>query len=137
MRTRTSGVGGLTYRVGRHLPGAAEPFRELLTSMSQYILGAYFATSFAPLLMFAPTAAPNNVASAAGDGMVAMLLLFYRVCFTEFSRGCQQAVHLHPGAGASRSGQNHLAKGHGALFVQRPWAGSCGGGQQHGAGRWV
>jgi stage III sporulation protein SpoIIIAA len=37
MRARNSGISGLTYRVGRHLPGAAEPFRHLLTELAQQV----------------------------------------------------------------------------------------------------
>jgi stage III sporulation protein SpoIIIAA len=37
MRARNSGINGLTYRVGRHLPGAAEPFRHMLTELAQQV----------------------------------------------------------------------------------------------------
>jgi hypothetical protein len=45
---RAGTVAGLTYRVGRHIPGAAEPIRDLLTHIARVHRGAAPGACFAP-----------------------------------------------------------------------------------------
>jgi stage III sporulation protein SpoIIIAA len=69
MRTRDGGVSGITYRVGRHLPGVAMPLKELLHEVA----GAAAGQKAGGLLLVGPPGAGKStllrdIACAMADG---------------------------------------------------------------------